>query len=103
LPSLSDPFHTCGSSRRPKKLHRQVISLLLVLTKHYYGDEIKERERERWTVHVAHRGRRETGIAFGRRKCRKCLRRHKRKRVILKRILNKWAGVLEMYFYGLEY
>jgi hypothetical protein len=48
-------------------------------------------------------GRRETGIAFGRRKCRKCLGRHKRRRIILKIILNKWARVLEMYFYGLEY
>jgi len=62
----------------------------------------RERERERWTLHVAYMGRRETGIAFGRTKCRKWLGRHKCRRIILKRILNKWAGVLEMYFYGLE-
>jgi hypothetical protein len=46
-------------------------------------------------VDVAYTGRRETGIAFGQRKCRKWLGRHRRRRIILKRILNKWAEVLE--------
>jgi hypothetical protein len=42
--------------------------------------------------------RRETCIVFGRRKCRKWLGRHSPRRIILKRILNKCAGMLEFIF-----